>query len=443
MLRNPDIVSTRQERIAKLASQSPEMSFTSLAYLMDLPWLTEAYHRTRKRGATGVDGQTWHEYGQNLEANLQSLLDRAKSGLYRAPPVRRVYIPKAGDPTQKRPIGIPTLEDKVLQRAVVMLLGPIYEQDFVDGSFGFRPGRGAHQALERLWKETMNTNGGWILEVDISKFFDTLDHGHLREFVQRRVRDGVLLRLIGKWLKAGVMEDGQISHPDSGSPQGGVISPLLANVFLHYVLDKWFQEDVQPRLAGRAYLIRYADDFVIGFTDERDAHRVMDVLPKRFERYGLKLHPTKTRLVRFQKPNDRDESSGKPGSFDLLGFTHYWGRSLRGSWVVKRKTSDSRLSRALRTINQWCGKNRHEPLAEQQQALSRKLRGHCAYYGITGNSNSLSAFRLWVVRIWRRWLSRRNRERGMTWDCFNRLLERYPLPAAVAIHSACRHAAKP
>ena len=222
-----------------------------------------------------------------------------------------------------------------------------------------------------------------------------------------------------------------------------MISPLLANVFLHYVLDKWFQEDVQPRLAGRAYLIRYADDFVIGFTDERDAHRVMDVLPKRFERYGLKLHPTKTRLVRFQKPNDRDESSGKPGSFDLLGFTHDWGRSLRGSWVVKRKTSDSRLSRALRTINQWCGKNRHEPLAEQQQALSRKLRGHCAYYGITGNSNSLSAFRLWVVRTWRRWLSRRNRERGMTWERFNKLLERYPLPAAVAIHSACRHAAKP
>ena len=443
MLRNPDIVSTRQERIAKLASQSPQMGFTSLAYLMDLPWLLEAYHRTRKTGATGVDGQTWHEYGQNLEANLQSLLDRAKSGLYRAPPVKRVYIPKAGDPTQKRPIGIPTLEDKVLQRAVVMLLGPIYEQDFVDGSYGFRPGRGAHQALERLWKGTMNTDGGWILEVDISKFFDTLDHGHLREFVQRRVRDGVLLRLIGKWLNAGVMEDGQISHPDSGSPQGGVISPLLANVFLHYVLDTWFQEEVLPRLAGKAYLIRYADDFVIGFTDERDAHRVKDVLPKRFERYGLKLHPTKTRLVRFQKPNDRDKSSGKPESFDLLGFTHYWGRSLRGDWVVKRKTSDSRLSRALRTINQWCGENLHEPLAEQQQALSRKIRGHCAYYGITGNSNSVSAFRMWVVRIWRRWLSRRNRERGMTWDCFNKLLESYPLPAAVAIHSVCRHAANP
>jgi group II intron reverse transcriptase/maturase len=289
----------------------------------------------------------------------------------------------------------------------------------------------------------MNTNGGWILEVDISKFFDTLDHGHLREFVQRRVRDGVLLRLIGKWLNAGVLEDGQVSHPDSGSPQGGVISPLLANVFLHYVLDQWFQEEVLPRLSGRAYLVRYADDFVIGFTDEKDAHRVKDVLPKRFGRYGLKLHPDKTRLVRFGKPHDGDQSSGKPESFDLLGFTHYWSRSLRGHWVVKRKTSGSRLSRALRTVNQWCRAHRHEPMAQQQQALNRKIRGHCSYYGITGNSASVSAFRTWVLRTWRRWLSRRNRERGMTWDRFHKLLERYPLPAAVAVHSIYRHAANP
>jgi group II intron reverse transcriptase/maturase len=448
MPRNPDIVFTKQERIATLAKQSPKMSFTSLAYLMDLPWLLAAYHRTRKNGATGVDGQTWHEYGENLESNLQSLLDRAKSGRYRAPPVKRVHIPKAGSPTQTRPIGIPTLEDKVLQRAVVMLLEPIYEQDFVHGSYGFRPGRGAHQALERLWKETMNADGGWVLEVDISKFFDTLDHDHLRQLVQHRVRDGVLLRLIGKWLNAGVMESGQLSYPEAGSPQGGVISPMLANVYLHYVLDTWFEQEVQPRLAGRAYLIRYADDFVIGFTDQRDAQRVKDVLPKRFGKYGLQIHPEKTRLVRFNKPTDgrpkdRDGSGGKPESFDLLGFTHYWGRSLRGNWVVKRKTSSSRLSRGLRAINQWCRESRHDPLAEQQQALSRKIRGHCAYYGITGNSQSLCRFRTWVVRLWRVWLSRRNRERGMTWDRFNHLLERYPLPAAVAIHSTCRPAVNP
>ncbi|MGH8402817.1 MAG: reverse transcriptase domain-containing protein, partial [Gammaproteobacteria bacterium] len=231
-------------------------------------------------------------------------------------------------------------------------------------------------------------------------------------------------------------------------PQGGVISPMLANVYLHYVLDTWFEQEVQPRLAGRAYLIRYADDFVIGFADQKDAHRVMEVLPKRFGKYGLKLHPEKTRLVRFNKPDDRNKSSGPPGngkpeSFDLLGFTHYWGRSLRGNWVVKRKTSSSRLSRAVRAINQWCRGHRHEPLAEQQQTLSQKIRGHCAYYGITGNSASLSAFRLWTVRAWRKWLSRRNRERGMVWDRFNQLLDRYPLPAAVAIHSTRRRAANP
>jgi group II intron reverse transcriptase/maturase len=455
MHRNPDIVSTKQERIATLAKQSPQMSFTSLAYMMDLPWLLEAYHRTRKNGATGVDGQTWDEYGENLEDNLRSLLDRAKSGRYTAPPVKRVHIPKAGSPEQSRPIGIPTLEDKVLQRAVMMLLEPIYEQDFIQGSYGFRPGRGAHQALEKLWKETMNTGGGWVLEVDISKFFDTLDHGHLRQFVQHRVRDGVLLRLIGKWLNAGVMEAGQISYPESGSPQGGVISPLLANIYLHYVLDEWFEQEVQPRLAGRAYLIRYADDFVIGFVNEKDAHRVKDVLPKRFGKYGLKIHPEKTRLVRFNKPNDRSDSKGKseqsdksdqpdrPESFDLLGFTHYWGRSRKGTWVVKRKTSSKRLSRGLRGINEWCRINLHKPLIEQQQALSRKLRGHCAYYGITGNSQCLSAFRLWTVRIWRGWSSRRNRERGMTWDRFNHLLDKYPLPAALTIHSACHPAANP
>ena len=394
-----------------------------------------------------MDGQTWHEYGQNLEANLRSLLERAKSGRYTAPPVKRAYIPKAGSPTQKRPIGIPTLEDKVLQRAVVMLLEPLYEQDFVQGSYGFRPGRGAHDALQKLWKETMNADGGWVLEVDISKFFDTLDHSHLRQFLQHRVRDGVLLRLIGKWLNAGVMESGQISYPEDGSPQGGVISPMLANVYLHYVLDTWFEQEVRPRLAGKAYLIRYAADFVIGFTDERDAHRVKDVLPKRFARYGLSIHPEKTRLVRFNKPTDRNDSppGGQPlpESFDLLGFTHYWGRSLRGNWVVKRKTSDSRLSRAVRAINQWCRDNRHKPLAEQQQTLSQKIRGHCAYYGITGNSASVPAFRLWVVRAWRQWLSRRNRERGMVWDRFNQLLARYPLPVAVAIHSTCRRAANP
>jgi group II intron reverse transcriptase/maturase len=406
---------------------------------MDLEWLHEAYRRTRKDGAVGIDGQTSADYERDLAGNLRSLLDRAKSGRYFAPPVRRVHIPKAGSSTETRPIGIPTLEDKVLQRAVAMLLEPIYEQDFHEGSYGFRPGRSAHNALESLWKGLMNMGGGWVLEVDIRKFFDTLDHAHLREFLRHRVRDGVLLRLIGKWLNAGVMEDGSVSYPESGSPQGGVISPLLANVYLHYVLDAWFKQEVQPRLAGRAFLIRYADDFVIAFSNESDARRVMDVLPKRFGKYGLTLHPEKTRLIEFKPPTDRRKPTGLPRTFDLLGFTHHWARSRKGSWVVKRQTSSKRLTRGLQAIADWCRRHRHLPIREQHQTLSQKLRGHCAYYGITGNSSSLSGFRMRVHRIWRYWLSRRNRKRSMTWDCFNRLLDRYPLPAAVAVHSVCRN----
>jgi len=433
-------VLTKQQRIAEMARRSPQMGFTSLAYLMDIEWLIAAFHRTRKDGAPGVDGQTWFDYERNVEENLQSLLDRAKSGTYRAPPVRRVYIPKAGSDTETRPIGIPTLEDKVLQRAVVMLLEPIYEQDFDAGSYGFRPGRSAHDALEDIWKRTMDSSGGWILEVDIRKFFDTLDRAHLREFLQLRVRDGVLKRLIGKWLKAGVLESGSVSYPDAGTPQGGVISPLLANVFLHYVLDVWFREEVQPRLRGRAHLIRYADDFVIVFTHEEDARRVTEVLPKRFGKYGLTLHPDKTRLISFRRPprkadSGADNRDDQPGTFDFLGFTHYWGRTRRGGWAVMRKTAANRVSRAVRSITQWCRNNRHRPVGEQHTILSQKVRGHYAYYGITGNILMLRGFLQAVHRAWRKWLDRRNRQREMTWDRFNRLLKRYWLPPPRIVHS--------
>jgi len=438
---NPDTVSTKQQRIATLAKQDPRMAFVSLNHYLDLDWMREAFRRTRKNGAPGVDGQTWTGYAENLETNLQSLLDRAKSGTYRAPPVRRVHIPKGpGDET--RPIGIPTLEDKVLQRAVTMVLESIYEQDFHDSSYGFRPGRSAHQALDSLWTRTMKTGGGWILEVDVRKFFDCLDHGHLRTFLKQRVRDGVLLRLIGKWLKAGVLEDGCISYPEAGSPQGGVISPILANVFLHYVLDEWFASEVQPRLRGRAFLIRYADDFVIGFTRKDDARRVMEVLPKRFGKYGLTVHPDKTRLIEFQRPSPdppQGKSSGdSPETFDLLGFTHYWGRSRKGTWVVKRKTSASRFTRAVRKVATWCRLHRHDPIEVQHRALSQKLRGHNAYYGITGNSTSLSRFREEVKNAWRKWLRRRKRGDRGAWAWFTRILARYPLPSPVAIHSVCR-----
>ncbi len=449
MHRNSEHVSTKQKRIAALAKQSPEMAFTSLAYLMDIDWLKEAYRRTRKDGAVGVDGVTAEEYDQDLEENLHSLLDRAKSGTYQAPPVRRVHIPKGGSGTETRPLGIPTLEDKILQRAIVMLLEPIYEQDFLDCSYGFRPGRSAHQALKSFRDQTMDCQpkGGWVLEVDIRKFFDNLQHRRLRQFLQIRVRDGVLLRLIDKWLKAGVMEDGNVSYPDSGSPQGGVVSPLISNVFLHYVLDQWFEKEVKPRLNKRAFLIRYADDFVIGFRDHRDAQRVMEVIPKRFGKYGLTVHPTKTKLVRFLPPSSRKDRSeppsDRPGTFDLLGFTHHWARSRKGYCVVKLKTAADRFSRAVRNIDQWCQDNRHLPIAEQHKKLNEKLRGHYAYYGVTGNSGSLTRFLHEVGPRWRKWLNRRNRIRSMTWEKFCGILRRYPLAPVRTARSIFRHAANP
>lgn len=444
---NSGIVSTRQERIAALARQSPQMGFTSLNHHIDLHWLYAAYLRTRKDGAVGVDGQTATDYEVNLEANLQNLLSRAKSGTYRAPPVRRVYIPK-GTGGDTRPIGIPTFEDKVLQRAVVMVLEAIYEQDFYDCSYGFRPGRSAHRALEVLWQQTMQMGGGWILEVDIRKFFDTLDHAHLRDLLQRRVRDGMVLRLIGKWLNAGVLEDGAISYPETGSPQGGVVSPMLSNVYLHYVLDDWFERDVRPRLKGRAFLIRYADDFVMGFSCEEDAKRVMEVLPKRFGKYGLTLHPDKTRLVPFRRPprdppRDGPGGESQPGTFDLLGFTHHWGRTRHGGWVVKRRTAQSRFTRAVHAIAQWCRTHRHRPVAEQHRTLSQKLQGHFGYYGITGNASALQRFRYEVACLWKKWLGRRRRGGAYPWSRFLRLLGHHPLPMAVVVHSVYRSAAKP
>lgn len=442
----PQTISTKLERIAKQAKQMPGVALRTLAHHMDIDWLREAYRRTRKDGAVGVDGQTATEYAERLEENLESLLNRAKSGdQYRAPPVRRVHIPK-GDGSKTRPIGIPTFEDKVLQRAVSKVLEAVYEQDFLDCSYGFRPKRGAHQALEAVWQLTMDMAGGWVLEADIEGFFDAIDHALLREVLQKRVCDGVLLRLIGKWLNAGVMEEGAIYHPESGTPQGGVISPLLANVFLHDVLDLWFEREVKSRLKGRASLVRYADDFVIVFALEQDARRVEAVLGKRFAKYGLRLHPEKTRLVRFERPprGHPPERRERPETFDLLGFTLHWGKSRKGDWVVQRKTMSSRLSRARHRLSMWCRDNRHLPISEQHEALVRKLRGHDAYYGVTGNSRRLELLRFWLRRDWFKWLRRRSRAAArQNWEWMEGVLKRFPLPPPTIVHSVYRSIAKP
>ncbi len=399
----PEIVSTRQQRIAELAKQDKQRAFTSLNHHLSINWLLEAFWSTRRDGAPGVDGQVFEDYERDLLNKLTSLRDRAK----------------------------------------VMVLEPIYEQDFYPCSYGFRPGRSAHQALEDLWRQMMNREVGWILEVDIQKFFDTLDKGHLREMLKRRVRDGVLLRLIGKWLNAGVWEDGAVTYPTTGSPQGGVISPLLANVYLHYVLDEWWYQEVQPRLKGRAFLIRFADDFVIGFEYEEDAKRVREVLLKRFGKYGLTIHPDKTRLVPFQKPQERSgqgepQSKQGPGTFDFLGFTHHWGRSRKGKPVVQRRTAASRLRRFAKALAGWCRKNRHRPIKEQHRTLGQKLQGHYGYYGITGNFALLARAKLIVVRIWRKWLDRRSWKSYFRWGDMVELLERMPLPAPRVVHSVYR-----
>ena len=444
----PQTVSTKLQRIAELARKAPEMVLTTLTHHIDFDFLLEAYRRTRKKGAPGVDGQTAREYSRDLEANLLSLLERFKSGTYRAPAVRRVHIPK-GDGSETRPIGVPTFEDKVLQRAVTMLLEAVYEQDFLDCSYGFRPRRSVHQALGVLWKKAMDMRGGWVLEVDIRGFFDALGHSHLREILDQRVRDGVLRRTIDKWLRAGVQEDGSISFPDSGSPQGGVVSPVLANVYLHTVVDRWFEDEIKPRLEGDAFMIRYADDVVIAFASVRDARRVKAVLARRLGRYGLDLHPKKTRLTPFRKPQGFSAGKGadawgtRPQAFAFLGFTHYWGRSRKGNWVIKRKTDPSRFRRALRRIAEWCQRNRHKSIKEQQLTLAQKLRGHFGFYGITGNSKALGRFRTQVERIWKRWLDRRSQRARMGWLKFAKLLKRYPLPPARAVHSSLRYGANP
>lgn len=419
-------ISTRLERIAEVSRQRPTMSWTTLAHNVDESLLRASFEKTRKDGAPGVDGQTAAQYEENLDENLRSLREKFHSGTYRAPPVRRVHIPKGEGKT--RPIGIPTIEDKVLQRAVTTVLNAVYEQDFLDCSFGFRPGRSAHQALTTLRDGLMQMRGGFVLDVDIQSFFDTLSHTHLREMLDKRIRDGTIRRAIGKWLQAGVLEDGAVSYADDGTPQGGVISPLLANIYLHEVLDLWFEHEIKPLLERRAFMVRYADDFVLVFLSENDARRVLDVLPKRFAKFGLTLHPEKTRLLRFESPHEGDVDSEGPGTFDFLGFTHYWAKSLKGYNVVFRKTTSARLARSLKRINEWCRSHRHDDVAAQHKKLREKMQGHFNYFAISGNSRAVHCFASGVTEIWRKWLDRRSWRGRMPWERFKQVLDRFPLP---------------
>jgi len=418
-------MSPQLQKVEARAREHPEERILSLAHRIDVPALERAFHRLREDAAVGVDGVTKAEYGQGLERRLADLHGRLKSRRWRHQPIRRVHIPKGEGKT--RPIGISCLGDKIVQGAVCEVLGAVYEQDFLNCSYGFRPGRGAHDALRALNRAVHHGRAEWIIEADIVSFFDNLVRTKLKEMLRSRVADESLMRLVGKCLHVGVLDGEEYTEPESGTTQGSVLSPLLGNVYLHYVLDLWFESEIRPRLRGRAYLIRYADDFVIVFEDRRDAECVMAVLPKRVERFGLTLHPEKTRLLSFDRPKKGEDGRG-PVTFDFLGFTHYWRRTRGGGWMMWCKTMRGRQRRALCSIAAYCRSHRHDAVKEQHAALVRRIRGHFNYFGVSGNLRSLDRLVQSVRRIWLAWLRRRSQRTRLTWERYQALLEQYPLP---------------
>jgi len=420
-------MSPQLRKAAERARREPDGRFHALAYLLDVPALARAYERLRGEAAVGVDGVTKESYGQDLRGNLRGLHERLRTQRWRHQPIRRVHIPKEQGKT--RPLGISAFEDKIVQDAIREVLGAIYEQDFLGCSYGFRPGRGAHDAIRAVHRAVDQGVMNWVLEADIVSFFDSLDRDRLSEMLQERVADGSLLRLIGKCLHVGVLDGAEFSAPEAGTAQGSVLSPLLGNVYLHHVLDRWFEREVKPRLHGRACLIRYADDFVIGFERREDAERVLAVLGKRLQRYGLTLHPDKTRLVPFRQPGN-DQAGGKgPATFDFLGFTLHWRRARSGRWRLGCKTRCARLRRAINAVYDWCRHQRHQPLAVQHAALVSRLQGHFNYFGVNGNLQCLKDLLYHTKRAWYKWLRRRSQRVRLTWERFAQLLRAYPLPS--------------
>jgi RNA-directed DNA polymerase len=412
--------------IARKATEDPNFIFERMAHHLTEDLLGEAFHRLRKEAAPGIDGQTAAEYAEGVHEHLRDLHERLHTQRYRATAIKRTWIPK--EDGSQRPIGTLILEDKIVQKAVAMLLEEVFEQDFYEFSYGFRPGRSPHKALHAVRDLIQRLNIGWILDVDIRQFFDTVDRDIFFDLLHRRVNDGGIDRLLGKWFNVGILDGDQLSYTDLGTPQGGVISPMIANIYLHYVLDEWFGKMVQPRLKGRCFLIRFADDAILGFEFEEDACRVAEVLPKRFSKYGLSLHPDKTRLVRFLRPARGAKKDSHNGTFDFLGFTHYLARSRRQYWVVKRRTIGKRLRRAISRYAQWCKFNRHLPVKEQWKTLCQKLRGYYQYFGIRGNYDSIHWLYYTVRTAWRRWLSRRSQKGGIAWEMFQKILDTFPLP---------------
>ncbi|NJN28991.1 MAG: group II intron reverse transcriptase/maturase [Cyclobacteriaceae bacterium] len=422
---------TVEMQIAERSRKYTGEALTNLHQYIDVEFLHECFQMLNKQSASGVDGERWRDYDRQRAERIPKLLAAFKSGTYQAPNIRRVYIPK-GDGKQQRPLGLPTIEDKILQTAVNRVLSPIYEQEFYASSYGFRPGKSQHQALEELFKEASFKGKRYIIDADMKDYFGTISHQWLRTFLDERIKDGVIRKMMDKWLKAGILEEGQVTYPKDGTPQGGTISPLLSNIYLHYVLEMWFKEQIQPLLKGGSFVIRYADDFLMGFSNKEDALRVMKVLPKRLAKYGLTLNPEKTRLVNLD-----EDQEGEEKTFDFLGFTHYMGNSLKGKRILKRKTSKKKLRISLIRMNNWMRDNRHRSVAEIVKDLNRKLRGYYEYYGITFNSRQINAYYDRVVKLLQKWLNRRGGKKRMSWDKYLLLVEKWvPLLKPKIYHSS-------
>lgn len=418
---------TKLGQIAEKAKTSPQFVFNSLAHLIDEECLEKSFRKLRRWAALGIDKRSYCDYEQDLAANIHDLHQRLKSGKYKAPNIRRAWIPK-GDGNGKRPLGISTIEDKIVQRAVSDLLNLVFENDFSRHSYGFRTRKSAHQALSYIRSRIMQFPFRWIIDADIKSCFDSFDHRFILEILKRRVNDGSINKLIYQWMKAGVIDGKQMFRPESGVPQGNIVSPLLSNIYLHEVLDLWL-EGIRPMLRGEIFFVRFADDFIIGFEYKEDAQRVYQTLPKRFQKYGLTIHPEKTRLLNFS-PDNKEASR----TFDFLGFTHYWTKSKRGFAVVKRRTKRAKVNRIFKAIYEYCRDNRHERLRVQWKDLCMKIKGYYAYFAIPGNFLFLKEVFCKARRYWFIWLNRRSQYNSYNWNGFENLLKVFPLPRPRIIH---------
>ncbi len=423
-------------RVNEAAKRDKHLRFNALLHHVNVASLQDAFYRLRRSASPGVDGETFESYAQALQSRLQNLCERIHTGRYEPQPVRRVYIPKASGGL--RPLGVTALEDKIVQGAVAQVLSAVYEADFLGFSYGFRPGRGPHDALRALHQALMSQRVNWVLDADVRSFFDSVDHEWMLRILAHRIADRRILRLIQQWLTAGVLEGKDWKESEWGIPQGAGISPLLANVFLHYVLDLWVQQWRQRFARGRVIIVRFADDFVLGFQCEEDGRRMHMALSQRLNNFGLMLHEQKTRLIEFGKfVSERRQRQGQPccPTFAFLGFTHYCGRSREGRFVVKRKTESRRLSRKLKEVYATAKRRMHTSLGEQHAWLASVLRGHYAYYGVPSNYHSLHIFYLRVCRIWYRVLHRRGQKHPITWSRFSQLLAHFALPTPRIVHA--------